>query len=266
MTHKGQKIGDGCRIDIPASECAIELSTGLPDRVKDKRGIRRGRLVAQEFAGFQVFRNKKGAIWLCVCDCGNTVCTVVGPSSRVHSCGCLHHEVHTFHGASRRRSGVKSAKTQVYSAWQGQIRQCYNPNWSGYTTVGGRGIKMCDRWVDDFPTFLEDVGLPPTPQHVLARLDYDKDFEPDNVHWIPKAEHEKRVGARSNQQKYKDKPKPSDDQLTMLVQKYPDASLTKYCELLAVETGMQIGRTNMTSRLRKLGLSRKEERHAMFKL
>ncbi len=124
---------------------------------------------------------------------------------------------------------------------------------------------MYHRWVKDFPTFLEDVGLPPTPQHVLARLDYDKDFEPGNVRWIPKTEHDKRAIAYSVQQKYKDKSKPSDDQLTMLAQKYPDASIAKYCELFAEETGMQIGRTNMACRLRKLGLSRKEQRYAVFK-
>jgi hypothetical protein len=62
------------------------------------------------------------------------------------------------------------------------------------------------------PAFLEDVGLPPTPQHLLARLDYDKDFEPGNVRWIPRTEHDKRAITHSVQQKYKDKPKPSDDQ------------------------------------------------------
>ncbi len=125
---------------------------------------------------------------------------------------------------------------------------------------------MCDRWVKDFPAFLEDVGLPPTPNHVLTRIDYDKDFEPSNVRWIHRTEHNKKSIAYSNQQQYKDKPKPSKDQLTLLAQKYPDAFLTEYCELFAKETGMRISRDMMARRLRKLGLSRKEQRYAMFNL
>jgi hypothetical protein len=266
MIKKTHRIGDGSRIDIPASECEIELSTGIPDRVKDKRGVRRGRLVAQEFVGFQVSRKTKKAVWLCLCDCGNTLCTVMTPSSDTFSCGCLIREINTTHGASQRRRGVRSVETQVYVVWLSQIQKCCRPNSAKYRTVGGRGIKMCDRWVNNFPAFLEDVGLPPTPQHMLVRLDYDKDYEPSNVRWIPKAEHHKRVIAHSNQQKYKDKPKPSDDQLTLLAQKYPDASLTEYCELFAKETGMRISRDMMARRLQKLGLSRKEQRYAMFNL
>jgi transposase len=110
------------------------------------------------------------------------------------------------------------------------------------------------------------VGLPPTPQHVLVRLDYDKDYEPSNVRWIPKTEHTKKSIAHSLQQKYKDKPKPSDDQLTRLVEEYPDATLTEYCELFAKETGTPIGRNTMARRLRKLGLSRKDQRYSIDQL
>ncbi len=260
MTKKGHRIGDGARIDIPSSECEIELSTGIPDRVKDKRGVRRGRLVAQEFVGFQVCRSRRKAVWQCLCDCGNTLCTVMTPSSDTFSCGCLIREINTTHGASLRRRGVRSVETKVYLVWLSQIKKCYRPNSSKYPTVGGRGIKMCDRWVNNFPAFLEDVGLPPTPQHVLVRLDYDKDYEPSNMCWMPRTEHQRRVIARVNQKRYKDKPKPSDDQLTLLAQKYPDASLREYCELFAKETGMQIGLSMMTYRMHKLGLSSKEQK------
>ncbi len=258
MTKKMRRIGDGSRIDIPASECAIELSTGLPDKVKDKRGVRKDRLVAQEFAGFQLSGTRKRAIWLCVCDCGNTICTVILPSSKVYSCGCLNREVHTTHGSRMGEWDVKTAESQAYRVWLSQIRHCYNPNSSSYPTVGGRGIKMCDRWVNDFSAFLEDVGYPPTAQHVLARLDDDKDFELSNVRWMPKTEHSKEIHARSVQQKSEDKPQPSDDQLRMLVKEYPDASAREYSELLAAATGIHISRDAMGYRLKKLGLSRKK--------
>jgi hypothetical protein len=140
MTKGRWKIGDGSRIDIPASECTIELSTGVPDKVKDKRGVRQGRLVVQEFAGFQLSGTRRRTIWLCVCDCGNTICTVISPSRRVHSCGCLNREVHTTHGARMGGWDVKTAERQAYRVWLSQVRHCYNPNSPSYPTVGGRAI------------------------------------------------------------------------------------------------------------------------------
>jgi transposase len=263
MSKRIRKIGDGTRIDILPSDCVIEQSTGLPYRVTDKRGVRQGQLVAQELAGFHVSRTyRSSVVWLCLCDCGNTTYAVMSPKSSVRSCGCLSREVRGTHGATVRKDGVRSgsARSQVYRAWRTQFRQCYRPNSPGYPNVGGRGIKMCDRWVNDFAAFVEDVGLPPTPQHVLARLDYDKDYEPSNVRWMTRAEQSKKVIARTLQQRYKDKPNPSDDQLTQLVRKYPNATCKEYCELFAEATGMRLSRTKMFGRLQKLGLSRKEQK------
>jgi transposase len=261
MTKKRREIGDGARIDIPASECDIELSTGLPYKVKDKYGIRKGRLVAQEFAGFQVCGSHRKALWFCLCDCGNTICSRIVASDFVDSCGCLHREANTTHGASERRRRVKSAETQVYRAWRAQIKKCCRPNSDIYASVGGRGIKMYERWVKDFPAFLADVGLPPTPDHLLARIDYDKDIEPGNMRWIPKTEHNKKIIFHSSQKQYQtnqDKPQLCDDQLILLVKKYPDATVADYCELLADATGIPISRGILLRRLQKLGLSKKE--------
>jgi transposase len=259
MSKGKRKIGDGARIDVPASDCALE-SNGLPAPVKDKRGLRHGRLVVQEFAGFQVSGKKRSSIWLCVCDCGNTICVGGVPHCTVYSCGCLFHELRTTHGIKALKDGEKSAEFPVYAAWYAQLRNCYSPKSARYSTVGGRGIKMCDRWVNDFPAFLEDVGYPPTPDHVLARIDYDKDYEPSNVRWIPKTEHTEKSIAHSLQQRYKDKPKPSDEQLTLLAQKYPNSSLAEYCELFAKETGTPISLGIMARSLRKLGLSHKKQK------
>jgi hypothetical protein len=95
----------------------------------------------------------------CVCDCGNTICARIATQVSVYSCGCLHREIRTTHGARARKDGVMVAEFPVYLAWYAQLRSCYSPNSARYPTVGGRGIKMCDRWVNDFPTFLEDVGF-----------------------------------------------------------------------------------------------------------
>jgi hypothetical protein len=67
-------------------------------------------------------------------------------------------------------------------------RRCNNPKDKNYYLYGAKGIKMCQRWMDSFHDFLEDVGPRPTPEHVLKRLDVKGDYSPDNVRWWKQGE------------------------------------------------------------------------------
>jgi hypothetical protein len=198
MPEKGWERGGGSRVDIPASECALQLSTGCPDRVKDKRGHRQGRLTVQEFVGFQISRNGQyRSIWLCVCDCGNYITAHAGTSKTLsRSCGCLFRDYVTEclldHGGTSNEASP--AKRKAYLAWRNQMQNCYSPTAVEYPTIGARGIRICDRWLNNFPQFLEDVGLPPTLGHSLSRLDFDKNYEPSNVRWFTDKERRKRIG------------------------------------------------------------------------
>lgn len=90
----------------------------------------------------------------------------------------------------------------LYSTWQGMKNRCMNPKSDTYGYYGGRGIKVCERWLD-FANFLEDVGDKPTLKHSLDRIDNDGDYEPGNVKWAtqieqvanqrPKSKYEKRT-------------------------------------------------------------------------
>jgi hypothetical protein len=257
-----KKIGDGYRIDIPVSECAIELSTGLPNKVKDCSGIRQGRLTAKEFAGFRVERNGgRRAIWLCECDCGKFTNAMISTGDKhMRSCGCLYYDVFIQHGASG--EDASPAERKVYNAWWAQYQHCYNPKDHYYPSCGGRGIKVCDRWLHNFSAFLEDVGLPPTLDHVLTRIDYDKDFEPGNMQWMHCKEHAKRRGFRTKELREISHPMIYKDELIMLVEKYPGLSMAKYCDLLAEATGIRIGRSTMYCNFKKLGLPINEKRVA----
>jgi len=61
--------------------------------------------------------------------------------------------------------------------------RCLNPNNPGFSQYGGRGITICDRWVDSFQNFLEDMGERPTGMTLDRWPDQNGGYEPGNVRW-----------------------------------------------------------------------------------
>jgi len=75
------------------------------------------------------------------------------------------------------------ANTPMYNRWSNMKGRCLNPKNSNYPNYGGRGIVVCDRWVNSFPNYLADVGYPPPGKWALGRIDNQKGYEPGNVRW-----------------------------------------------------------------------------------
>lgn len=73
--------------------------------------------------------------------------------------------------------------SKEYEAWQHMIQRCTNPNNHAYKSYGGRGIRVCKRWLK-FENFIKDVGLAPSKLHTLDRYpDNDGHYKPVNVRW-----------------------------------------------------------------------------------
>lgn len=158
---------------------------------RNLNGMRFGRLFVESEADPIIVNNEKRSRkyyrWNCICDCGN-ICIVKSCdllAGKVSSCGCLEkdarHTNHRTHGLS---------KTRLYHIYTGIKTRCYNENDSHYHSYGGRGIKMCDEWLNDFKAFYDwamENGYDPnaeTGSCTIDRIDVDGDYSPCNCRFV----------------------------------------------------------------------------------
>lgn len=145
----------------------------------DLTGLRFNRWRVLKF----VPNDKKAAYWECICDCGNK--HIVKGSALVNgyskSCGCLQRETATIHGLNG---------TRLNNIWSGMRNRCLYCTNSHYKDYGGRGIKICDEWKNDFKNFYEWAMSNGYKENLtIDRIDVNGDYEPQNCRFInPKAQ------------------------------------------------------------------------------
>lgn len=123
----------------------------------------------------------KRVFWECRCDCGKVIVAKRDSLHRRKSCGCL-----TMNIGERTATHNHSRGRRVspeYRAWSEMKRRCLNKNHRKYQRYGGRGITIYPPWIKSFATFLADVGLRPSSEYTLDRIENNDGYWPGNVRW-----------------------------------------------------------------------------------
>lgn len=87
-------------------------------------------------------------------------------------------------------------RSKEFIAWSAMKQRCTDAKHEGYPYYGGRGLRVCARWLASFEKFLNDVGPAPSRKHTLDRIQPDGDYEPGNVRWATASE--QRLNQRSD--------------------------------------------------------------------
>ncbi len=171
--------------------------------------MRYGRLTLLEEEGNTQDKHK------CKCDCGEVTSVLLYSlrSGNTKSCGCIQKEMmsntFTTHGKTR---------STEYTSWQLMKDRCYNKNNKTFSYYGGKGITVCDRWINSFENFIDDMGEKPTPTHSIDRIDNAEGYSPENCKWSSKKE---QVRNRRNTK--------------LIVYKNQEKPLAEWCEILDLD-------------------------------
>ncbi len=150
--------------------------------LKDIAGKRFGKLIIVGRAGSN---KQRQALWFCKCDCGETK-VISGATLRrgvTNSCGCLVKEAIISRCLKHKGKG-----TRLYNIWSGMKGRCLNLNSKDYGNYGGRGITICDEWVNKENGFknFRIWAMANGYQDVLSidRIDNDGNYEPSNCRFV----------------------------------------------------------------------------------
>lgn len=173
----------------------------LSPRFKDVTGQRFGMLTAVKPIAATGGKAGKHLRWKWVfrCDCGayveRFIANVVMSAKKGHTPAC---PACMASNVKRKRFKHGDTGSKLYRVWRGMRNRCQNPGASAYPRYGGRGISVCERWMD-YRNFVEDMGGDYYAGLVLDRIDTNGNYCKENCRWTSY-----RVNGRNRAGTYQD--------------------------------------------------------------
>lgn len=146
-------------------------------RLIDITGMKFGRLTALK----RVISLDNQAKWVFRCDCGAVITAFKSnvTSGKTNSCGCLRNE--------RVREAVSThglSGSRLYKIWGNMTHRCHNSSDARYKDYGGRGISVCDEWLNNPAAFVSWSLLNGYGAELsLERKDNNLGYCPENCKW-----------------------------------------------------------------------------------
>lgn len=161
--------------------------------------------------------------WLCQCDCGNFTTVHSGhlrEKRGTKSCGCL------WKKAGERTYKHGGTGMRLYAIWDSMNQRCRNQNHPSFSRYGGRGISICDEWLDfeNFRQWAYANGYDENAKRgecTIDRIDNDGNYEPSNCRWTTAKEQARNTSKCGLFIKYEGK----------------NVMLSKVCEELGINYG-----------------------------
>ena len=164
---------------------------------RDLVGKRFGKLVVQDEYKRVYVTGGTRIHWLCRCDCGNEM--FVDRESLLHS--------KRLWCPKCRPPGIRNER--LYHVYYGIKQRCYNPKTKKYYLYGGKGVKICDEWINNYDAFKKwsiENGYVPDSGLTIDRIDSSGDYSPDNCQWITRSQNSAKanMGIQKSKTKLED--------------------------------------------------------------